>query len=121
MKQESINRAYSTLLTLKDYKLPLKKAYAIYRLYTSISDAYEFALNEEQKYLAEYNGKPNGDGTVVFSTPTDCAAFRDKVEELNNMDVDITIEPVTLTEKDLGEQTITPADIANLEGFVAFG
>lgn len=120
MKQESINRAYSALLKLKDYKLPLKKAYAIYQLYQSISSAYDFALSEEQKYLMEYKGKPNGDGTVVFATPTECAAFRDKVEELNNMDVDISIEPVTITEKDLGEQMITPADIADLEGFVTF-
>ena len=120
MKQESINRAYSALLKLKDYKLPLKKAYAIYRLYQSITGAYEFAMNEEQKCLSEYKGKPNGDGTVVFATPTDCASFRDKVEELNNMDVDITIEPVILTEQDLGEQRITPADIAGLEGFVTF-
>lgn len=120
MKQESINRAYSSLLKLKDYKLPVKKAYAIYRLYSSIEGAYEFALNEEQKYMTEYKGKPNGDGTVTFATPTDCASFRDKVEEMNNMVVDISIEPVTLTEKDLGEQMITPSDIANLEGFVTF-
>lgn len=120
MKQERINRAYSALLKLKDYKLPLKKAYAIYQLYQSISDAYEFALNEEQKYMLEYKGNPNGDGTVTFPTPTDCAAFRDKMEEISEMDVDVTVEPVPITEKDLGEQTITPSDIANLEGFVSF-
>lgn len=120
MKQESINRAYSSLLKLKDYKLPLKKAYAIYKLYTAISESYEFALGEEQKYMMEYKGKPNGDGTVTFATPTDCAAFRDKVEELNNMDVDVNVEAVAISERDLGEQAITPSDIANLEGFVTF-
>ncbi len=121
MKQERINKAYSSLLKLKEYSLPVKKAYAIYQLAASMESAYEFALAEERKYLEDFNGKLNENGTVTFPTPTDCAAFKDKVEELGNMEVDIAFEPVVLAETDLGSQTITPSDIANLEGFVAFG
>lgn len=120
MKQANINKAYASLQKLKELRLPMKKAYGIYKLCTAIQEPYAFALGEEQKYLAEYGGKPNGDGTITFATPMDCAAFRDKLEELNNMDVDITVETVTLTEADFGEQMITPSDIANLEGFVTF-
>lgn len=120
MRQERINKAYSSLLKLKGYNLPVKKAYAIYKLASSVEEAYEFALNEERKYMADFNGTLNENGTITFPTPTECAAFRDKVEELCDIDADITVEPVTLTEADLGEQTITPLDIANLEGFVAF-
>ena len=36
------------------------------------------------------------------------------------MEVDIAIDVVKLNEKDLGEQTLSPADIFNLEGFVDF-
>lgn len=120
MKQETVNKAYSSILKLKEYHLPVKKAYAIYKLASVVEPAYKFALNEEQKYIEDFHGTMNESGSVVFPTPTECAAFRDKVEELCGVDVDITIEPVTLAEADLGEQTITPQDIANLEGFVTF-
>jgi len=121
MKQGNINRAYPSLLKLRDFNLPVKKAYAIYKLSVCVENAHEFAAEEERKYLADYNGSISDDGnTISFETPTDCAAFRDKVEELCNVDVDIEIEPVLLTEDDLGEQRLTPADIFNLEGFVTF-
>jgi hypothetical protein len=120
MKQERINRAYASLIKLNEFKLPVKKAYGIYNLLKAIEEAYRFALAEEQKYLAEYHGTLKEDGSIAFPSSTDCAAFQGKVEEVCNIDVDVEIDIVTLNENDLGSQTITPADIYNLEGFVSF-
>ncbi len=120
MLQEKINRAYGSLVKLKDLRLPVKKAYDIYKLVQAVEGAYQFAFDEQQKYLAEFKGVPSNDGNIVFDTPAECAAFKKKLDELNSVDVDIDIKVVNLTESDLGEQTITPADIFNLEGFVDF-
>ena len=121
MKQERINRAYGALRRLNEYKLPVKKAYAVYKLMRAIDDSYQFALGEEQKYLSEFGGVLNEDGSIQFSSPEKCEMFKEKVQELSNNDTDISFEQVVLNESDLGEQTVTPADIYNLEGFVIFG
>ncbi len=120
MKQERINRAYKSLSKLIEYNLPLKKARGIYKLMKAVEESYEFAANEERKYLSEYKGVIKEDNTITFETPTDCAAFQDKLAELHSMDVDIEIDTVVLTEQDFGEQTLMPVDIYNLEGFVIF-
>ena len=114
MIQEKINRAYESLMKLNNFKLPVKKAYAVYKLVQAADNAYQFALSEE------LHGTLNEDGNITFLTPSDCAAFKVKVDELCNMEVDIAIDVVKLDENDLGEQTLSPADIFNLEGFVDF-
>lgn len=121
MKQSEISKAYPSLLKLRDYSLPLQKAYAIYKICDAISGAYDFVCGEEMKYVEECHGEITGDSGIKFDTPMDCAAFRDKLEALGNMETDIEILPVHITAEDLGEQKITPADIKNLEGFISFG
>lgn len=120
MKQEKINRAFPSLSKLRDMNLPVKKARAIYRLYTVTEEAYNFAFNEEQKYLNEFHGTLVGNGSINFNTPEDCSAFQEKFDALVNSEIELEIEPVTLTDDDFGEQMLTPGDIYNLEGFVIF-
>lgn len=120
MKQERINKAYISLVKLREYNLPVKKAYAIYKMLSVVEGAYEFAFGEEKKYLDEFGGTIKNGVEIVFETPEKCAMFKTKINELYEAEVDIEIEPVTLTEGDLKEQTLTPADIANLDGFVVF-
>ena len=120
MKQEKINRAFPTLMKLRDINLPVKKARAIYKLYVAVEGAYDFALSEEKKYLNEFNGTVAGDGSINFKTTEECAAFKEKFEELVNSDVELDFEVVTLSDGDIGDQMLTPGDIYNLEGFVLF-
>lgn len=120
MKQEKINRAFPSLARLKDIRLPVKKAYAVYKLYMAAEGAYRFAAEEEKKCLDEYNGTIVENGEIRFESPEKCAAFMERLEEIHNMDVDFCVEPVVLTEQDLGDQTLTPGDFYNLEGFVTF-
>lgn len=120
MRQEKVNRAYNSLSKLVEYNLPVKKAQGVYKLMKAVEEAYQFAANEERKYLSEYKGVIRDDNTISFETPTDCAAFQDKIEELNSIEVELEIEAVILTEQDIGEQKLTPMDIYNLEGFILF-
>lgn len=120
MKQEKINRAFPSLNKLRDMSLPVKKARAIYKLYTAIEGAYNFSYSEEQKYLNEFHGTVSADGSITFKTPDDCSAFKEKFEELINSDIELDIDVVTLSDDDFGDQMLTPGDIFNLEGFVVF-
>lgn len=120
MRQEQINRAFPSLVKMRDINLPVKKARAIYKLYVAVESAYDFALGEEKKYLSEFNGTVADDGSINFNSPEECMAFKDKFEELVNSEVELDIDPVTLSENDIGDQMLTPGDIYNLEGFVIF-
>lgn len=120
MKQSSINRAYAALVKLVDYKLPVRKAFEIYKLTKAIEAQYQFAVSEERKYIDEFGGKINPDGTVSFETPEKFGAYQEKALALSEMDVEIDFTPVSLSVNDIGEQTISPVDIYNLEGFVSF-
>ena len=46
MIQEKINRAYESLMKLNNFKLPVKKAYAVYKLVQAADNAYQFALSK---------------------------------------------------------------------------
>lgn len=120
MKQEKINRAFPSLIKLRDLNLPVKKARAVYKMYVAVEEAYNFAAGEEKKYLNEYDGVLTEDGGINFKTAEACAAFKEKFEELCNSDVELDIEMVILTDADFGEQMLTPGDIYNLDGFVIF-
>lgn len=120
MEQKKINRAFPSLIKMRDLNLPVKKARAVYKLYVATEEAYNFAADEEKKYLDEFRGVLANDGNINFQTPEECAAFKEKFEELCHSDVELDIEPVVLTEDDLGDQKLTPGDIYNLEGFVTF-
>lgn len=120
MKQEKINRAFPSLSKLRDLSLPVKKARAIYKLYVAIEGAYNFAAEEEKKYLSEFSGTLMPNGSINFKSQEDCDAFKLKFDELCGMDAEVEFEPVVLTDDDIGDQPITPGDIFNLEGFVIF-
>lgn len=120
MIQEKINRAFPSLVKMRDLNLPVKKARAIYKIYIATEEICSFAASEEKKYLDEFRGTLSNDGTIDFQTPEECASFKEKFEELCHSDVELDIEPVVLTEADLGDQRLTPGDIYNLEGFVIF-
>ena len=120
MRQEKINRAFPSLVKLRDINLPVKKARAIYKMYVAVEDAYNFAAGEEKKYLVEYNGTVNDDGSVHFNTPEECSAFKERFDELCNSDVELDVDVVSLSENDIGDQMLTPGDIYNLEDFVVF-
>ncbi len=120
MTQLEIVKAYEALQRLTDLSLPLAKARAIYSMVKKADEHFQFAVKEEGKYVTEFNGTLAEDGNVSFATADDMKGFSKKVEALNKSEVEWDIPPVTLTEKDLGSQIITPKDIAALEGFVNF-
>lgn len=120
MKQSEINKSYNALVRLSQVRLPIKTAFSVYQLVKKIEEPYKFALEEEKKLINKYNAEVKENGIISFSSAEDKDSFQNELQELNQLDHDIEIEPIVIKIEDLGEQTITPSDIFALEGFVEF-
>lgn len=120
MTQYSVNKAYPALMHLSEFRLPIKKARSIYELTKEASNHFQFAVSEERKYISEFGGKENPDGTISFETQEGFGKYQEKIIELNELEIEWDVEPVVLNENDIKEQGISPADIHALEGFVVF-
>ena len=120
MKQLEINTSYNALVRLSQVRLPIKTAFSVYQLVKKIEEPYKFALEEEKKLINKYNAEVKENGIISFSSAEDKNSFQNELQELNQLDHDIEIEPIVIKIEDLGEQTITPSDIFALEGFVEF-
>ena len=122
MKQREINNAYPSIAKLLDARLPIKKARAIYEMYSLLEASYDFACREQQKYLDEYNITIEN-GLLRFhgeNKESDYAGFRQKLDDLLESDVNLDIKPVVITEEELGAHRVSAIDIHNLNGFVFF-
>ena len=120
MKQSEINKSYNALVRLSQVRLPIKTAFSVYQLVKKMEEPYKFALEEEKKLINKYNAEVKENGIISFSSAEDKNSFQNELQELNQLDHDIEIEPIVIKMEDLGEQTITPSDIFALEGFVEF-
>ena len=120
MKQHQVNRAVMALGRLSNMQLPVRDSRNLYMLSKQLEDAYQFELDQEKKLIAKYHGKISDDGGVAFSNPDDANAFNAEIIELNNLDVSIEFSPVTINCDSMGDQHISPFDIACLDGFVMF-
>ena len=118
MQQSRIISAYKSLRKLADRELPIRIACQIHRLTVKLRPVWDFQVQEEQKLCDRLHPK-NEDGKLVFETPEGAQEFRDRLKELNGMEVeDIELKPITIPIPD--GITLTPADIEALEGFVEF-
>lgn len=120
MRQQSVVKACDALYNLTNCRLPVKKAYSVYKLQQALESPYNFVANEERKAIEDCHAEVQPDGKITFKEISDAVKYRDRMNEVYDMDVEIKAEPVTLTEKDMGDATISPADIAALEGLITF-
>lgn len=120
MKQLRINKSYPAILRLCEFKLPIKKARALYHISSEMREHFEFAASEEQKCVAECHGEYKQNGAVQFTNQEEFEKFQNRMDELNNSELEWNIEPVVLTDSDIGNQCISVSDIRDLEGFVIF-
>lgn len=120
MTQLEINKAYPALMRLSGLRLPIKKARSMYEMAKLAENHFQFAVSEEKKYILEFNGQERPDGTVSFFSTEQFASYQAKITELNELEIEWQLEPVVLTEEDIGDQLISFADIDSLDGFVIF-
>lgn len=121
LKVIQIGRLNEIFVQLTMLRLPPKKAYALYSISKTIGEKFEFVANEQRKLVEEYGVSVSPEGYFNFEeNPEKGAEFMAKLQELNEMEIDLDINPVILTENDTRGFTLTMAQVAALEGIVSF-
>lgn len=117
MKQSEVIRAYKALAKLGQQNLPIRLAYDLFKLKTALQPQYDFQVAEEQK--ASANATANPDGSISFGTPEEAAAFRQKLMELGDIDVELKVKPVQIPLSIPG-LTLSMDDVEALDRFILF-
>ena len=120
MKQYQISRAYKTIGKMINMQLPVRTALDIYMMSKKMEDACNFALDQERKLIEKHGGVFMDDGSVDFGTTENADGFRKEIAELNELDIELDIKPVEIQCSSFEEQTLSPFDIACLDGFIRF-
>ena len=120
MKQERINTVYQALYKLSSLRLPVAKAYGVYKLTKVFEEPFRFELSFEQELLNRYQGQLREDGEIYFPNAESAEKFQAEIQEANSMEVDLQFDVLDLSDVDLSECSITAADIMSLEGIVVF-
>lgn len=120
MKQYDINKAYQSLRRLSEVELPVKKAYAIYKLLKVFEEPFRFELEFERKLMQKYEASIEDGGMMRFPDIEKAEGFQKEIEEANGLEVEVDFQPIILKENDFESCSITAADIMNLEGVVVF-
>lgn len=118
--QIKLLNSYEAISKLVNIKLPFKKSYAIYSLVKEIDEQRAFYAQEEKKLIVESGADVDGKGLISFPDDASQLKFMQARAELNNLEIDLKYEPITLTESDLGDAGIAPADLIQLDGLVLF-
>lgn len=120
MKQYQVNRAYGALNKLSEMQLPIRDAHKVFMLAQQLKSNYDFEIEQEKKIFERNHARFMPNGEMVFDDEQDAIRFKDEMTELGNIDVDLDIQPVTISIDSLDGYTMTPSDIMALSGFVDF-
>lgn len=123
MKQFQINKAYGALNRLLELKFPIKKSREIYILTNKLKEHCDFGAKEEVKIIQSYDGIINDNGSFNFDGENRNERAQKCISELQQLsesEIEIDFKTIIINETDYGIQTISPADIGNLEGFIIF-
>lgn len=120
MTYYKITKAYPALMLMVDYRLPVKKALTIYKMAKKAQEIYEFSVNEERKYMEEFNGEYTDSGEIKFSSQNDYDGFKEKIKEVRSIEAEWGFDKLSICEEDIKDQTLPPRVIMELEEFISF-
>lgn len=115
--QKSAVRAYHTIVKLSNEPLPLPVSYKLFKLKKKLSPHFEFQSEQEVALIEQLHAKYD-DGGWVFETDEDRDTFIAKIKEINEMDIEVDIDPEKLP---LGENLmLSISDMEALADFIEF-
>lgn len=127
MKLHKINNACKALEHLLKLQLPYPTIREMLRLRNLLRPEAEMYAQEEEKLIYQYgkkrkNGTPEiENGRVKFDSMEQMEKYKDRINELRSMEIDLPLSLIKIKEKEIGQQPISMECIDNLEGFIEFG
>lgn len=119
MTYAKVVAAHKTMRKIYNVQLPVRAAYKVYQMIRQIEVPFGFYIERNKALMEEYGGTIR-DNDFVFPTQEDLLAYRQGLQELNDTEVELEIEPVTLEFSDIDDCKLSPAEIASLDGFIRF-
>lgn len=123
MKQGKYVNAYNTIVRIGDQPVPLSTGLKLFNLKKQLEPQFEFQTESEDKILGQYSPQKairasNGKFILSFETPEIAAEAQKLLKELEEMEVNLEIIPIMISESD--GLTLTINDIDALSPFVEF-
>lgn len=116
--QQMLN-ALPILQKIIELKLPIKKAYQVYKLTKSIEDKRQFFIQEEKKLIDKFNVEILENGNIKFNSVEDQMTFSKEHADLMQYEIE-ELETLELNFDDLGDVEFTPRELMALEGIINF-
>lgn len=120
MKQYQIVEAYKTLSSMGTANVPMKIAYQIFMLKKKQEPIFSFRVDQERELLRRFGGTVKEDGSLQFKGIDDAVQFDEAISELNDLEADVEVEPISISLDQMANVTMKPNDIEHLEGFINF-
>lgn len=117
MSQKRVIDAYLVLMKLGAAQQPVKVAYGLYKLRKQLEPTFNFRMEQERLVIERYHGTQDGN-TISFADPETAQKARVDLDELNEMEVQIDFEPVSISMEDIAGASQSMNDLEALDGFV---
>ncbi len=119
MTQAKLVNAYKALTHLAVQSLPVRTAYALYKLRRAILPVWEFQREQESALIEKYEGVIE-ETSIQFPSPEAAAAYQREMAELGSLEAEeVHLPPVPvvpLTDNIM----LSVTEIEALDGLVAF-
>ena len=116
MLQSKIVSAYKALTKLSQQDLPIRLAFDLFKIKQLMQPQWDFQIEEETK--ASMSAKQLPGGRLEFPSPEEAEAFRKKIAEIGEMDVELEIKKASIPLT--AEIRLSVEDIEALKDFVEF-
>ena len=116
MIQSKIVSAYKALTKLSQQDLPIRLAFDLFKIKQQLQPQWDFQIEEETKAAATAKQLPGG--RLEFPSPEEVEAFRKRIAEIGDMDVDLEIKKASIPLT--AEIRLSVEDIEALKDFVEF-
>ena len=100
--------------------LPPKKAWQLYQLSKLLNEQNEFFITQQRRILEQYKAEAQPNGYVKFTSPEVSMQAQKDLNELANLEIELDIYPVSLTDEDTKDLRISIATAAALDGLIDF-
>ena len=101
-------------------QFPVRTAYSIFKLKKRIDELFEFEVDQEMKTIDKYHGTVKRNGSITFDKKEDSEACSNEMSILLNTEIEEEIGPVAVEFDALGDATLSPEIIEELDGLIIF-
>lgn len=119
-----ILNGYSAMQSFTSLSLPFQKARALKQICDTLKGEVDFYLQEEKKLISQFakkdkDGNPVLDGNKIkFDDVNSANQYLAETTKLNELEIDIEIVPVVLTESEIGNQSVSVKALEQIEEFI---